>query len=202
MSFFPPEPETPAPKTTDRPAVPIWHEPPADELPGWFGCASVLVAEPHLALALAGIRVYRDGIELTIEHRARRGALDLEEWQRFSRRVSPVPNRPGAQMPGRLQYGVVLADGRAVIEQSPYGVGRDPFLPADGPTLVRLFGGSTGDVRVRRGADRLWLCPLPPPGALELVLQWPDVGIPETRVLLDATRIRDHAEHARPFWTE
>jgi hypothetical protein len=46
------------------------------------------------------------------------------------------------------------------------------------------------------------LAALPPEGPIELVIQWPALGIEETRIVLDGTAILDLADRARPFWPE
>lgn len=56
-------------------------------------------------------------------------------------------------------------------------------------------GGSTYS-----GGDQLWLWPAPPAGPIELVVQWPALGVEETRVVLDGTAMRELTDRAKPYW--
>ena len=41
---------------------------------------------------------------------------------------------------------------------------------------------------------------LPPPGPLEFVCEWPELGITETRASIDAQLILDAAQHRIQVW--
>lgn len=45
-----------------------------------------------------------------------------------------------------------------------------------------------------------WLWPLPPPGPLAFVCEWPARGIPQTRSEVDASLVCDAAEQAEIIW--
>ena len=47
-----------------------------------------------------------------------------------------------------------------------------------------------------------WLWPLPPPGPLTFVVEWPALGIAETRAETDATAVVEAAASAAPLWPE
>jgi len=47
---------------------------------------------------------------------------------------------------------------------------------------------------------RFWLWPLPPPGPLAFVCEWPKKGIGERRVDIDASVVLDAAARAEPLW--
>lgn len=49
---------------------------------------------------------------------------------------------------------------------------------------------------------RWWAWPLPPPGPLEFVCEWPPFGIPETRAGLDGQLILDAAARSIRLWPE
>ncbi|MFI0895077.1 ankyrin repeat domain-containing protein [Streptomyces sp. NPDC020983] len=82
------------------------------------------------------------------------------------------------------------AQGRAHKAATPQAVGLIPLDPGLGPSHRSPF---------RTDVD-LYLPELPPPGATELVVEWPDEGIPETRTPLDTAAIRAAAERAVEVW--
>jgi hypothetical protein len=49
---------------------------------------------------------------------------------------------------------------------------------------------------------RYWVWPLPPPGPVEFVCEWPLHGIAESRGALDAQLIVDAAARAIPLWPD
>jgi len=68
--------------------------------------------------------------------------------------------------------------------------------PQEGPVLIQRGGG---------GGERFWsfgywLWPLPPPGSLTAVVEWPSEGIPLTRVELDAAALLEAAAESEQLW--
>jgi hypothetical protein len=51
-------------------------------------------------------------------------------------------------------------------------------------------------------SQRLWLWPLPPPGTIELVCEWPSEGIAETRVAVPTAPLLDAAAQAETLWPD
>jgi hypothetical protein len=49
------------------------------------------------------------------------------------------------------------------------------------------------------GTQEFW-APVSPPGDFEIWVAWPAAGIPETRTVLDGTRVRDAATALSPLW--
>lgn len=66
--------------------------------------------------------------------------------------------------------------------------------PPAGPVLVPQGSGGSGGRGEYSVTWNLWLWPLPPPRPFDLVLQWPDQDIAETRVALDGAAIVAAAE--------
>jgi hypothetical protein len=196
VDFFPPDPET-APFDEVEPARQPWQSAPDNEFPALSPATEILATTAHVAVALTGIRVFSDGIEISITRHLRRLDLGYREWTELSHAFMENRGGMGRQV-GRLRFGVVLPDGRALRDGWP-GFG-DP--PAGDPraTLVRTGGGSGGGSHSFTGSDTLWLWPLPPAGPLELVLQWPDLGIPETRTIIDASPFAEFAARVTPIW--
>jgi hypothetical protein len=62
---------------------------------------------------------------------------------------------------------------------------------------LQSMGGGGGGFT---GFQEFW-APVPPPGDLEIWVTWPAAGIPETRTVLDGTRVRDTAAALTPLWS-
>lgn len=109
------------------------------------------------------------------------------------------------------------------ISHRPRGQDMDPLAPeqlllgfefADGAkaTNVRMGGnpGTTSPVLIGGGSSRdggyahqsFWLCPLPPPGPLEFVCEWPAARIPLTRTELDSAAIIEASSRAQTMFAD
>jgi hypothetical protein len=64
--------------------------------------------------------------------------------------------------------------------------------------MFPLGGGGGGG----RWSHANWVWPLPPPGPLTFVCEWPGLDIPLTRVAMDAERIRDAGGRAELLWPD
>lgn len=203
MSFFPVEPVQPEVDPPES-AQPPWWGPPEDGLPALLAVSEALAVTEHVAIALIGAFVHREGVELRIERRLRRLALSRREWNDLAGRfVEHGPFGEQDDPAERLRYGVVLGDGERVLDGRPFdmgGPGADPSVPPDGHSLMRTGGSGGGGERSYSSSDGLWLWPLPPDGAIELVMQWRALGIGESRVVLDGTAIRALTQRAAPLW--
>lgn len=201
MTFFPPDPEIPEPEETES-AQPSWWQAPEDELPMLFPVSELLAVTDHVAIALVGMLVHREGVQFRVERRLRRNGVPLTEWNELCGLFMEHMSFGGPVDPaGRLRFGVVLADGEKVVADASrfFGFG-DPMVEPEGYTLNRREQGGGGGGSTYSSADHLWLWPLPPAGPIELVLQWPAFGIDETRAILDASMVPELAARARPFW--
>lgn len=198
MSFFPADPEMPEPDEEETTRSPWWNAP-TDLVPVLYPVSELLASTDHVAVAIVGVAVYADGAEIRVERRLRRNGLPFQDWQELSSTFMEHWSGPRTTSAGRLRYGVVLSDGEQVLGDSLFGVAGDPSPPS-GSSLARSGGGGSGDGHSFSSSDTLWLWPLPPPGSLEFVMQWPAVGIDETRTYLDASSIRELAGRSVPFW--
>ncbi len=174
---------------------PRWGAP-EDEVPAFFPIGEMLAITDRTALIVAGARVYSNGVEFVIDRRLRRGSLTQREWQRAHFGASGHLEQ---FEPGRLRYGLALGDGQHLV------LGR-PVLPSPdddastGHSIFATGGGGGGSNRFARYEDVIWLWPLPPEGPLEVVAQWPEQGIPESRVVLDGGALRSVATQAHRVW--
>lgn len=104
--------------------------------------------------------------------------------------------RGGGDGSGGPWFGVRFSDGRTASYRDlrPVAVRRvlDPACPLLEP--IGRFGADP-DVDL----DRWWVWPLPPPGRLEITVDWPTRGIAAVAVI-DAEPILDAAARAIPLW--
>jgi hypothetical protein len=119
------------------------------------------------------------------------------------RQVAPKEHDPFGRMhrghpPDALRFGVQFADGS---KGTTYGhPGRPPGSddkPA-GPILTQR-GGSGGD---RTYDMEMWVWPLPPPGPLAFVVEWPAEAIPLTRHEVDAQDILEASARVEQLWPD
>jgi hypothetical protein len=197
-AFFPPEPEPCEPDDVEQPRRP-WQNAPTDEIPLIHPVAGTIAVTPHVAIALMGVFVYSDGVEFRLERRLRRAGLALFDWQELS--AGFMEHWHGvSRRHGRLRYGVQLSNGERLTEGHPFLGGGDASSVPSSPVLNRSGGGGTGDSHAYSFGDELWLWPVPPGGPLELVLEWPALGISEARIRIDATPFAELATRATPLW--
>lgn len=96
-----------------------------------------------------------------------------------------------------LRLGVQFADGSKATNLGPPMVGPADERPK-GPILMHHGGYGGGNI-VEQG---YWVWPLPPPGPLAFVCEWPKYGIALTRQEIDANLIRDAATRAFELWPD
>ena len=179
MGFFdevpPPEPEPPP-----RPRHP-W-ELPDNEFAGVVPAGPLLLGRAdQVAVAITSLAAYSTGFEIFV-----------------AARIRPDDRGPGGRLgPGHESFrlGMQWPDGSKVIgDHRRHGPG--PDTEPDAPILnPYAFGGGP-----RQRFSRWWAWPLPPPGPLEFVCEWPALGIPETRVSIEAQLILDAAVHSIRLW--
>jgi hypothetical protein len=195
VSFFPPDPTDDEIEDIEQTQSPWWR-PSDDEHAAIFPIGETIVSNDSVAVILSMARVYSNGVEFVIDRRVRRGGADLRAWRQMQ---SKIQGMFGQYDPDRLRYGVALGDGQRVIVDQ--GSGRFGEAP-DTHSLVQTGGGGGGSNDTWRFEDGLWLWPLPPEGPLEVVVQWPAFGVPESHAVLDSAPLRELASRARPVWGE
>jgi hypothetical protein len=142
-------------------------------------------------VAIGGIAGYPNGFEFT-----------LAAILRVERRGSVLPHLntldPDDPVPDRfLRLGIEFADGRRVTNLPRLHL-PDPGGEPAGPLLIPR--GSAGGPR--RNDSTYWVWPLPPPGPVAIVCEWPAYGIGESRVEMDAALILDASARAVRFWPD
>jgi hypothetical protein len=96
-----------------------------------------------------------------------------------------------------LRFGIQFANGLKATNLGPRTMGPAEENP---PGLVLQPGSGSGGPNM---ADTTyWVWPLPPPGPVAFVCEWPKFGIPLTRHEIDANLIRDASTRAIELWPE
>ncbi len=196
MSFF--EVPVPAEAAVARAEVvspPAWAGPPDNVLPAVVPAELVLARTDETVVAVTGLRAYPTGILFTLSVRLR-NISDRERVRFASLFGYGVPE--GEPLPDELlRFGVQFADGAKATNldrRSPGGDGEP-----EGPVLLEQGGSGYGTHAWE--ADE-WVWPLPPPGPLAFVCEWPARAIPESRVEIDAGLVLEAAGRAVPIWPD
>jgi hypothetical protein len=171
-----------------RDAIRVHLRRPDNEIPGSVAVDALLASSEDLVVFICGMSVYRDGVDFTVEVRARPG------------RMSGASLHEAMVWPGagedRLLLGVEFDDGRRCTNVPREHPPPSGTTSADQPAL--WSSGSGG--RLRTAYASWFLYPLPPPGDLRIICAWPAAGISETVTTLSADAILRAADRARELW--
>jgi hypothetical protein len=201
VGFFdvPPPPEPPR----QRHRQPVWSGPPENVLGGVAPLRVVVARTERVAVAAIGASAYPQGVTFDLVVRAHPSAED--DWDGF---FDPFGHharhrrRAGEPWPSShvLRFGVAWPDGRKATTVGGPGwpMGSHGPEEPEGP-LLNHRGGGGGGLSWSLG---LWLWPLPPPGTIEFVCEWPSERIPETRVPVETAPLLEAAARAETLWPE
>ena len=158
--------------------------------------SDLLLARSELAsVYLDYVDAYPEGFELEIRAVA---SIAYDEFERKGGRWVPDifggGERQDVLPPQLLRIGVQYADGRAATNIG----GHDS--PVGGPVMQALRGGGRGGQDGSEFHQSYWVSPLPPPGPVAVICEWPAGQIPVVRREIDARSILDAAERARPMF--
>lgn len=152
----------------------------------------VLARTDDVAIIVGGLVAYPAGFDLSVITIAR-----------LATRSGIHPNPRGFGLPDGaypagafLRFGLRFADGSKATND---GFGRSPRSSGAGMRGLQPRGSGGGG---RKYTSRYWCEPLPPPGALGLVCEWPKYGIAETEDVISADLILAAAAQAKPIWPE
>jgi hypothetical protein len=193
MSFFDePTLQTMGDEEPEPQRVP-WHGTSDDTTGVVVPLVRVLARNADVAIIASGFVAYPSGFDLTLITIAR------VAWAR--RGMSPHPM--GFGLPERmfpspefLRFGLQFADGSKATN---VGFGQGVHPSGSGVRDLRPRGSGGGG---RKYTSRYWCEPLPPPGSLGLVCEWPKYRIAETEEVISADLILAAAEQAKPIWPE
>lgn len=192
-AFFEPPPPEPEPARADQ-LAPDWFGPPAGILPGVAALELVLAQTATAVIYTSYVQAYPTGFEfdLFVVTDPNHGeTLDLQAAL-FGHHHRPGrhTDRAEALAPERLRLGVEFSDRRkATNTASSLRMETQP----PGPVL-RPGGGGTS---AHSGSQDQWVWPLPSPGPVSFVCEWPAAGIALTRHEIDGDLILEAARRAQ-----
>ena len=177
-----------------------WLGPPGDTL-GYPVPIQRFVARTNQAVvALQHVVAFTEGCSFTLHLAVRRDSLDESVWAGLVE--SHFGGDPEVtQTEGDLKFGVRFPDGAtATTVDHPFHGWAHPTDRPEPPMLTEAGGESSSSDRSYQGHRQLWLWPLPPPGPFEFVIEWHNMGIDTTSIVVDGTAIARAAEQAQPYW--
>ena len=203
--FFEPPPAEPEPQRWDPPP---WFQPPREEIAALVPERRILARNDHagVVILLSHIDVFSTGCVLRVrisvhnrDHAPAEDWYDLQDIVMAGRRHHG--GRPlGGELPDDLlRFGVRFSDGsKATTTAGP--VPHELDAAPKGPVLMQQGGGGSGSDGLITTNWALWLWPLPPAEAFDLIFEWPAMGVAMQRVDIDGGQIRRAAETVQSFW--
>lgn len=215
MDFFEPPAVQPSPPRRERRHAPPWLSAPRGTLPGVVPLELILARTAQVAVCVTRLGAYASGFELELVTMASDEAEELDPLF-FEGRGMRGRRRQGAasEIPdGMLRFGIEFADGRKATNTADQplanlaggtmsvstAVSELGKVQAPAAPVLLLGGGGGGGGNWRQC---VWIWPLPPPGRLAFVSQWPEAGIELTRSDIDAQIILDAAARAQMIFTD
>jgi hypothetical protein len=173
-----------------------WHGPPQDELGAPVPVRIVFVRTEHLAVAVIGATAYANGLDFTLTIRCRAPGEPIDGTRELIRSpLEPLFSRhQRSGLEAEIRLDVEFADGRkATNADRPV----PPEEPLDPPvlSLVREHGSKTD------WHAKFWLSPIPPPGEMAFVLDWPSANIHHARHTIDANMIIEASKQTEILWS-
>jgi hypothetical protein len=197
VSFFEPPPPPPRrPERREFPSRRPWWGTPKNELGAPVPLRLILGHTDRVAVAKVGATAYTTGVSLTVSVRRRESlaADDFEDVDEFY----DDPFEPPFGHPGRRR--------RRARELAPEIGELFPWVDMDeteereptGPVLM-AGGGGGGN---REWEAEFWLWPVPPPGPLAFVIEWPSEKIELTKREVDAALFIEASRSSEELWPE
>jgi hypothetical protein len=151
----------------------------------------VIARNDDVGVFLACLWVYPAGFEFEVFVVAKDESAKLDPFN-FDHQCEA--EETGAIPPAQLRLGLLFADGaKAANTGDRFDWGGEFASPPKAPVMSGSeSGGGGGD-----WSCSLWVWPLPPPGPLQFVCEWPEVGIPQTYSDLDSAAIIEAASRAK-----
>ncbi|MDQ6947642.1 MAG: hypothetical protein M3256_15575 [Actinomycetota bacterium] len=183
MAFFTPPPPRP-PWEPPQPLLREWDEP--DDSLGREVPLQFVIARSHAAIvAVRRITAYHNGFAFDVSVRLLPGH-ELSDPSDFVG-VQALRRTDGGLPDELFRFGLEFANGATVTSLEVAGTG-GPTRPTT--PILAGGGGGGGDGRFDM---RYWVWPLPPPGKLTFLSEWPAHGLPLTRCEIDSEPIRTAA---------
>ncbi len=184
----------PRPRTRPRYRTAAWIAAPRGTLPGIVPIERVLARTDRVAVCVTRIAAYPTGFELDLLAMITPDEDDFDHML-FHRNALLGSGAVDEIPPEILRFGVQFADGSRATNTGGFQRGqRRPTPPA-----MQQAGGHGGGGQWRH---TYWVWPLPPPGSLTLVCEWPAMNIALTECELDARLILDGAERSQVIFSD
>jgi hypothetical protein len=193
--FFEPPPPPPRREPRER-ILPPWLGPPNGTVPGVVALEVPLVRTERFAIFITRLDAYPEGFGFDVFALAAPGQDEegLPDPMLFGPGRHILRHGRGEIPDHVLRIGVQFSDGRKATNTGGFPHSSADFEnPPEGPVLHSGGGGGGGG----SWHQSEWVWPLPPPGPLAFVCQWPAAGIPLTRHEIDAQVILDAAARAQ-----
>lgn len=197
--FFEPPPPSPEPDEPARYRTPPWVSAPRGTLPGVVALELVLARTDQAAVCVSRISSYPSGFELQLlviaDPSSELDPMLFGAPHHFYRQAREAQAAIPDDM---LRFGVQFADGSKATNTAGggplWGLDEKPSAP-----VMSTGGGSGGDDSWHQD---VWIWPLPSPGPLTFVCQWPAAGISLTRQEIDAQLILDASSRAQVIFSD
>jgi hypothetical protein len=177
--------------------MPPWFSAPSGTLPGVVALELVIARNERVAVCVTRLGAYPSGFELDLVTMAGGEGDELDPLLfAGSRMHARLRTGESGIPPEMLRFGVQFADGAKATNTS--GRSRDFHDEPNGPVLNTGGGGGGGG----NWRQSLWVWPLPPPGRLTFVCEWPAAGIALTRHEIDAQLVLDAATRAEVIFAD
>jgi hypothetical protein len=193
--------ESPAPREAPEPReprLPPWFQAPRGELPCAVSLGGVLARSEEAVVGVGGGLAFTTGFELSVY--AFSFGEDLE-GDRFGRGgpFDRTPTEGGEIAPWVLRIGIEYADGSKLMSTLPRR--RDEIGGDDEADHPPTMGYQRGTGWHRESHQVFWCWPLPPPGPMQLICEWPAMEIDLTRREFDAQSILDASARAEAIFS-
>jgi hypothetical protein len=174
--------------------MPPWFFAPRGTLPGVVAFERVLATSDKVAVCVTRLAAYPTGFELDL---VTMSAADQDEFDPLMFPHQHVWQGASDEIPPEMmRLGVQFADGSTATNTTAFP--QDRRQPPAGPIMHYDRGGGGGG----NWRQAYWVWPLPPPGPVALVCEWPATDIPLSRTELDAQTILNAAERAQVLFSD
>lgn len=188
--------ETPGGKRRPSPESPIWLGPPTNVVGVVVPHDFIVAQSDSAAIVISSTTVYPTGWTIAVSIRYKKDDdLLVDEFMH-----SHDASREADSTASTLRYRVLFPDGRSASNRTP----PPPELwlkPRSFPETPVLFPLSASGTRNRLDFD-VWVWPLPGPGKVMFVCEWPAGQLAISRCGIDGNAIQGAADRAAKLWED
>ncbi len=174
--------------------MPPWLGAPVGALPGVVAFEQVLAQTERVAVCVTRLAAYPTGFEFDLVTMVADDQADLDPM--LFHRYHHLHRATAEGIPPELlRLGVQFPDGSKATNTGGF---HHDTQPPKGPVMQAGGGGGGGG----SWSQTQWIWPLPSPGAVVLVCEWPAMNIPLTRNEIDGQTILDAAARAQVIFSD